>query len=51
METELYAELGKVLNLPLGRISSFHNLPQNSGNFDFRDIHKLFMWCLTLCGV
>ena len=25
-------------NLPLGRISSFHNLPQNSGNFGSRDI-------------
>ena len=29
-----------VLDLPPGRISGFLNLPQNSGNFGFRHIHK-----------
>ena len=34
------SELQKVLNLPTGRISGLFNLPQNCGNFGFRDIHK-----------
>ena len=41
----------KILNLPSSRISSFTNLPQNSGKFGFRDIPKyrvfIWLWCWT----
>ena len=36
----MYAELEKIFNLSPGRISSFHNLLQNNGDFGFRDIPK-----------
>ena len=44
----MYNELEKILNLPSSRISSFTNLPQNSGKFGFRDIPK---YRVFICGV
>lgn len=37
-----YTGVGKVFIFPPGTISSFHNIPENSGTYGFHDIHARF---------